>query len=119
MMTDIDNNLVWHKVLDKGELTEGRVTSVTCEHHTLCMTRHQGQYGALNNKCPHQGGPQGEGSIENGLLRCPWHDWDYDPISGKAPGYDDIVETFPIEERDDGIVSACRGKRPISVPWAT
>ena len=35
--------------------------------------------------------------------QCPWHGWDYDPITGKAPGFDDGVETFPLEERDDGI----------------
>src|SRR5256714_3224461 len=28
---------------------------------------------AYPNRCPHQGGPLGEGSIENGWLRCPWH----------------------------------------------
>jgi len=95
--------LIWTKVLEHDELNEGRVTSVTCAHKTLCMTRHNGQYGALDNKCPHQGGPLGEGSIENGLLRCPWHGWDYDPLSGKAPGYDDGVETFPVESRADGI----------------
>ncbi len=67
------------------------------------MTHHEGQYGALDNRCPHQGGPLGEGSIENGLLRCPWHGWDYDPITGKAPGYDDGVETFEVETRDDGV----------------
>lgn len=98
-----DKDLVWRKVLAKDELPEGRVTSVTCEHRTLCMTRYQGRYGALDNKCPHQGGPLGEGSIENGLLRCPWHGWDYDPLTGNAPGFDDGVETFPIEERDDGV----------------
>ena len=102
-MTDKHNDLVWQKVLAKDELPEGRVTSVTCENRTLCMTRYKGQYGALDNKCPHQGGPLGEGAIENGLLRCPWHGWDYDPISGKAPGFDDGVQTFPLEERDDGI----------------
>ncbi len=102
-MTNKHNDRVWHKVLAKDELPEGRVTSVTCHNRTLCMTRYKGQYGALDNKCPHQGGPLGEGSIENGLLRCPWHGWDYDPISGKAPGFDDGVETFPLEERDDGI----------------
>ena len=95
--------LIWHKALEPDELEEGRVKSVTCAHRTLCMTRHKGQYGALDNKCPHQGGPLGEGSIENGLLRCPWHGWDYDPLSGKAPGYDDGVETFPVESRADGI----------------
>ncbi|MEW8505823.1 MAG: thiamine pyrophosphate-binding protein [Candidatus Thiodiazotropha sp.] len=102
-MSDSNTTLVWHKVLSRDELPEGRVTSVTCRKKTLCMSHHQGQYGALDNKCPHQGGPLGEGSIENGLLRCPWHGWDYDPISGKAPGFDDGVEAFPVEIRDDGI----------------
>jgi thiamine pyrophosphate-dependent acetolactate synthase large subunit-like protein len=67
------------------------------------MTHYQGQYGALDNHCPHQGGPLGEGSIENGLLRCPWHGWDYDPISGLADGFDDGVESFQVEQREDGI----------------
>ena len=52
--------LTWLKVLEPDELEEGRVTSVTCDHKTLCLTRHKGQYGALDNKCPHQGGPLGE-----------------------------------------------------------
>ena len=98
-----DNALRWHKVLQLGDLTEGRVTTITCEHKTLCMTHYQGQYGALDNHCPHQGGPLGEGSIENGLLRCPWHGWDYDPISGLADGFDDGVESFQVEQREDGI----------------
>jgi thiamine pyrophosphate-dependent acetolactate synthase large subunit-like protein/nitrite reductase/ring-hydroxylating ferredoxin subunit len=102
-MTDKNDNLVWHKVLSKDELPEGRVTTVSCKNRTLCMSRYKGEYGALDNKCPHQGGPLGEGSIENGLLRCPWHGWDYDPITGKAPGFDDGAETFPIEIREDGI----------------
>jgi len=97
------NDHVWTKVLDVNELPDGRVKPVTCHHRTLCMTNHEGQYGALDNKCPHQGGPLGEGSIENGLLRCPWHGWDYDPITGKAPGYDDGVETFEVDVRDDGV----------------
>lgn len=102
-MTSRKQDLVWTKVLDADELAEGRVKPVTCHHHTLCMTHHEGQYGALDNRCPHQGGPLGEGSIENGLLRCPWHGWDYDPITGKAPGYDDGVETFEVDVRDDGV----------------
>ena len=103
MTAENETELVWRKVLEPGELADGRVKPVTCGHTTLCMTRHAGRVGALDNRCPHQGGPLGEGSIENGLLRCPWHGWDYDPISGKAPGFDDGVETFPVEEREDGV----------------
>ncbi len=99
-----DKALVWHKVLDNPQdLPEGRVMTVTAGHKGICLTHHQGKFCALDNKCPHQGGPLGEGSIENGLLRCPWHGWDYDPCSGKAPGFDDGVATYALEEREDGI----------------
>jgi len=100
-----DKDLLWHKVMARDALAEGRVMPVTCAHMTLCMTHHQGQISALDNKCPHQGGPLGEGSIENGLLRCPWHGWDFDPTTGKAPGGhdDDGVARFPVEVRDDGV----------------
>ena len=98
-----DTTLRWQKVLEPDELGEGRVTTVTVGHARLAMTRFEGKYGALDNRCPHQGGPLGEGSIENGLLRCPWHGWDYHPCTGKAPGFDDGVETFAVEERDDGV----------------
>lgn len=106
------NDMIWYKVLEPEELAEGRVKPVTCQHKTLCLTRFQGQYAALDNRCPHQGGPLGEGSIENGLLRCPWHGWDYDPLTGKAPGYDDGVETFPLEVRDDGVYVGLEPEKP-------
>ncbi len=104
MTSSTPAKLVWHRVLDPDELAEDRVKPVTCAHRTVCMTRHRGQYAALDNRCPHQGGPLGEGSIENGWLRCPWHGWDYDPITGKPPGgYSDGVATFPVDVREDGI----------------
>ena len=99
-----DRDLVWRKALDPEELPDDRVKSVTCERFTVCMSRFEGKYAALDNACPHQGGPLGEGSIENGWVRCPWHGWDFHPLTGKSPGgYDDGVATFPVEVRDDGI----------------
>ena len=101
----MDNKeLIWHKVLNNShDLAEGRVMTVTAGHKTICLSHFEGKICALNNKCPHQGGPLGEGSIENGLLRCPWHGWDYHPCTGKVPGYDDGVEVFSVVEREDGI----------------
>src|SRR3954447_24230370 len=65
-MTD----LLWHRVADLDELPEGRVKTVSAGHDSLALTHYDGRYGALSNRCPHQGGPLGEGTIENGLLRC-------------------------------------------------
>ena len=97
--------ITWHKVLDNSDdLPEGRVQTITAEHRSFCLTHYNGKFGCLDNKCPHQGGPLGEGSIEKGLLRCPWHGWDFDPLTGKAPGgYDDGVDSFPVEVREDGV----------------
>ncbi len=95
----------WHKVLDNVEdLPEGRVMTVTAEHQGICLTHFEGKICALDNKCPHQGGPLGEGSIENGLLRCPWHGWDYHPCTGLAPGYDDGGVTTFLTKVEDGVV---------------
>lgn len=97
--------LVWHKALDHEELPDGRVKPVTCGHTTVCMTHHEGQFAALDNRCPHQKGPLGEGSIENGKLRCPWHGWDFDPITGRsaAPFEDGGVDPYEIDVREDGV----------------
>ena len=94
----------WHKVIDRDDLPEGRVTTVTIGNRSLAVTHHDGKFGVLDNRCPHQGGPLGEGSIENGMLRCPWHGYDYSPLDGKPPPpFDDAPACFPSEVRDDGV----------------
>ncbi|MFT7614085.1 MAG: pyruvate oxidase [Parvicellaceae bacterium] len=96
---------VWHKVLeDKTELLEGRVMTVTAGHKGICLTHFEGKYTALDNQCPHQKGPLGEGSIEAGVLRCPWHGWDFHPCTGKAPGFDDGgVPVYQLKEEGNTI----------------
>jgi thiamine pyrophosphate-dependent acetolactate synthase large subunit-like protein/nitrite reductase/ring-hydroxylating ferredoxin subunit len=94
----------WHRVAAPGDMGEGEVRAVQAGSKTIALTFFEGRYGALDNACPHQGGPLGEGSIENCWLRCPWHGWDFHPLTGKSPGeFDDGVDTHPVEERDDGI----------------
>src|SRR3954454_21213510 len=94
----------WHQVDPQDVPEEGRVRSVTVDGRSIALTRCGQRLGALENHCPHQGGPLGEGAIEKGLLRCPWHGYDYDPTSGRAPGeFADTVTTYDIDERDDGV----------------
>jgi len=104
---------VWYKVAERGEMREGEVRAVQAGSQSIALTCHAGRMGALDSACPHQGGPLGEGSIEcndgekDCWLRCPWHGWDFDPLTGRSPGsHDDGVKTFPVEERDDGVYVA-------------
>lgn len=105
-----NKNLEWHKVADATELPDGRVKTVTAGTKSLALVHFKDQFAAMDNHCPHQGGPLGEGSIETGVdgqcwLRCPWHGWDFDPLTGKPPGghEDTGQEMFPVENRDGAI----------------
>ncbi|MDH3712258.1 MAG: thiamine pyrophosphate-binding protein [Gammaproteobacteria bacterium] len=105
-----DDNLQWHRVADVDELPPGRVKTVTAGTRSMALTNIEGNYTAMDNRCPHQGGPLGEGSIEIGAdgqcwLRCPWHGWDFDPRTGLPPGgHEDSGQTlYPLEVRKDGI----------------
>ena len=50
----------WHRVSLVDLPSEGRVRSVTVDGRTLAMARCGGSLSALENRCPHQGGPLGE-----------------------------------------------------------
>ena len=96
--------MTWHRVAGPDELPDGRVKTVVAGGRALALSHHDGRYGALDNRCPHQGGPLGEGSIENGWLRCPWHGYDYDPLTGTPPPpFDDSPPCFATEVRPDGV----------------
>lgn len=96
--------LAWHRVLAASELPEGRVRTAQAGQRAVAVTHFEGRYAALDNRCPHQGGPLGEGTIERGLLRCPWHGYDYHPTTGEPPpGFTDCVRAYPAELRDGEI----------------
>ena len=80
-----------------------------------------GAYFALKNVCPHQGAPLCQGSVHathrpgdvfefrpdlaGRILRCPWHGWEFDIVTGKAL-YDarSRVATYPCAVDDNGDV---------------
>jgi thiamine pyrophosphate-dependent acetolactate synthase large subunit-like protein/nitrite reductase/ring-hydroxylating ferredoxin subunit len=110
-------NKEWIKVLkEKSDLPEGRVMTVEVNNKAVCLSHFKGKFCALDNKCPHQGGPLGEGSIENGFLRCPWHGWDYEPCTGLPPGgYDDGVKTFEVKTEGNAVfVEAEAAEKPFT-----
>ena len=103
----------WHKVAEAGDLPEGRVRTVTAAGRSFALTHFEGKHACLDNRCPHEGGPLGEGTIENGLLRCPWHGWDFHPLTGESPaGFGDQVPSCACEAREDGVYVEAAAPEP-------
>jgi len=105
-----NENLEWISVGHVDDLPEGRVKTVTARTVSMCLSHFDGQWAAMDNRCPHQNGPLGEGSIEKGVdgkcwIRCPWHGWDFDPLTGAPPGghEDTGQQLYPVDIRDGEI----------------
>ena len=60
---------------------------------------------AVDNSCPHDGGPLGHGyCTEKNEVICPWHRYHFDLRTGKETrGAGCYVETYPVETTEDGI----------------
>ncbi|HAF01843.1 MAG TPA: nitrite reductase (NAD(P)H) small subunit [Methylophilaceae bacterium] len=59
---------------------------------------------ALNNSCPHKGGPLSQGIVYGDKVACPLHSWKINLVDGKAEE-PDVGETACYQVKiEDGIV---------------
>jgi nitrite reductase/ring-hydroxylating ferredoxin subunit len=42
-----------------------------------------GTFFAVDNCCPHAGGPLGEGRLTETIVECPWHGWKFNVQTGE------------------------------------
>lgn len=91
------------RAADLNELKEGETKKLSLGNQQVVLSKVNGQYGAIEGRCPHQGGPLIDGRVDNGVIRCPWHGHAFNPVTGKALGKDSDVKAFQVEKRDNGI----------------
>ncbi|MBV8750601.1 MAG: Rieske 2Fe-2S domain-containing protein [Candidatus Eremiobacteraeota bacterium] len=71
-----------------------------------------GAFYALDNTCPHQGGPLAEGWIDGATVTCPWHAWCFKLADGKMTlGDYATVDTFDVRVAGEA-VCVSRTPRP-------
>jgi nitrite reductase/ring-hydroxylating ferredoxin subunit len=62
----------------------GEAREAECGERQICIANSGGEISAMDNVCPHRGGPLGQGIVEDGKLICPWHAWAFDVKTGEA-----------------------------------
>lgn len=63
---------------------EGEVAEFTIQGRALCVAHIGGAVAVLDGTCPHEGGPLGEGIVEDGRVVCPWHAYAFDLHTGAS-----------------------------------
>ncbi|MEN6593614.1 MAG: Rieske 2Fe-2S domain-containing protein [Clostridiaceae bacterium] len=76
--------MTYVKAAAADELKDGEKKKVTLENHVLLLTRLNGTYYALDNKCPHMGGSLADGTLQGASIICPKHGTAFDVRTGKV-----------------------------------
>jgi len=84
----------------------GEVAEFTVAGRVLCVANVDGAFGVLDGTCPHEGGPLGEGIIEDGRVVCPWHGYAFDPRTGACLQDDGLKAQVLESEVVDGELRA-------------
>jgi nitrite reductase (NADH) small subunit len=93
------------RICSSAELPEsGHAKEAAAGSRTVCIANIDGEICAMDNVCPHRGGPLAEGMIENGKVVCPWHAWEFDPHSGECVTVTGTkVDVFRIQVQGDDV----------------
>lgn len=85
-------------VATTDELAAGAAKQVQVDGKTLAVFNLAGTYYAVDDTCPHRGGPLSEGSIEGEQVTCPWHGAVFEITSGEvvSPPARDGVARYPV-----------------------
>ncbi len=86
---------------------EGQVIEADVEGVSVCLARHNGEFSALDNICPHRQGPLGQGWLEGDAVICPWHSWAFNLQTGIAdPPEHASVAVFPVRIEQEAVLVA-------------
>jgi len=92
----------------KDEIPAGTIREFQVNGRTIAVANVNGSFYAIHNTCLHRGGPLGQGELEDKVVTCPWHGWQYDVTTGKVIMNPSIgVDTYAVEVRGEDIFVDC------------
>ena len=100
----------FHKIATVSELpAEGEAKSFACGARMICVARINGDLAALDDVCPHRGGPLGAGIVEGTHIVCPWHGWEFEAHTGKSVLVPDVtIDTFELKIEGEDVLARKR-----------
>jgi nitrite reductase/ring-hydroxylating ferredoxin subunit len=71
-------------VAKTDEIPTGTGKVVFVGDKAIALFNINGTFYAIDNTCPHSGGPLGEGNLIDNFVVCPWHGWEFDVTTGDS-----------------------------------
>jgi nitrite reductase (NADH) small subunit len=94
--------------LDAGPVTvipPGTAISIPYKNIQIAIFHQPDGFFAVKNACPHAGDPLCRGTVEDGIVTCPGHNWQFRLNDGAClRGNEEYaLRTFPVEVRENHV----------------
>jgi len=84
-------------VANVESLPHGQGRTVEFKGRRFAVYNLDGQFYAIDDACPHRGGPLGAGILEKGCVFCPLHGWSFDLKTGVCQSNPEMpVNSYPV-----------------------
>jgi nitrite reductase (NADH) small subunit len=94
------------KVAEIKDVSPGAAKVVQVEGRSIALFNVAGAFHAIDNTCPHRGGPLGEGELAGELVTCPWHGAKFNVKTGEVlgPPAHTGVRSFPVTVQGNDVL---------------
>ncbi|HEX6159081.1 MAG TPA: Rieske 2Fe-2S domain-containing protein [Thermoanaerobaculia bacterium] len=97
------------EITTTGALPAGRMKAFKVGERTIALCHTAAGFFAVDNTCPHRGGPLAEGDLLGNEIVCPWHLWGFDAVTGVCNGNPEItIVTHEVRIDDDRVLVKLR-----------
>ncbi|MDF5708826.1 MAG: NifU family protein [Nostoc sp. S4] len=94
----------WIKVATIEQVPELGVLAVEFAGSSLILYRQGITFRCYHNACAHLGNPIDEGKIENGIITCPFHGFEYNLETGECLTAPNIsLQSYPVKIKDNKV----------------
>ena len=84
-----------------GDIPDGEGRAFNCQDQMVAVFNAGGEYHAIDDMCPHMGASLAAGHLEDCVVTCPWHGWQYELETGiQTVNRQPLQRTFDVRERD-------------------
>jgi len=94
------------KITETKEVAPGTGKVVVAEGRSIALFNVAGTFYAIDNTCPHRGGPLGEGELAGEVVTCPWHGAKFNVKTGEVlgPPASKGVQSFPVKVQGSDVL---------------
>ncbi len=86
----------WRDTVEVSALVKGKPTRFSIGPRVLAVGKVDDGYFAVDSACPHAAGELCEGDLEDNVIICPIHAWDFDVFTGECARHSSQIAVHPV-----------------------